>query len=119
MPGWTSSPGLRDPADLGCRSRAGGPEAISPLRSDGRGIVPSALSPDPKEDERRPTGDPDGKSKSTGPSTPVDKDPAKSRPAPPPAMGGPETFADLTRRIAEIQRERQGYWQSILKAIAK
>ncbi len=34
-------------------------------------------------------------------------------------MSAAETYADLTRRIQEIQNERQGYWQSILKVINK
>jgi hypothetical protein len=32
-------------------------------------------------------------------------------------MASEELYADLTRRITEIQRERQGYWQKILKVI--
>jgi hypothetical protein len=30
-----------------------------------------------------------------------------------------EMHARLTKRIAELQRERQGYWQKILKTISK
>jgi hypothetical protein len=32
-------------------------------------------------------------------------------------MGTAETYADLTRRITELHRERRGYWERILKAI--
>ena len=28
-----------------------------------------------------------------------------------------DMYADITRRITELQRERRGYWQRILKAI--
>jgi pSer/pThr/pTyr-binding forkhead associated (FHA) protein len=34
-----------------------------------------------------------------------------------PATGSPDLYIHLTRRITELQRERQGYWQRILKAI--
>jgi pSer/pThr/pTyr-binding forkhead associated (FHA) protein len=33
------------------------------------------------------------------------------------SMSGPEMYSHLTRRITELQRERQGYWQRILKVI--
>ena len=29
--------------------------------------------------------------------------------------GSEDLYADLTRRITELQRERQGYWQKILR----
>jgi hypothetical protein len=32
-------------------------------------------------------------------------------------MPSEDIYADLTRRITELQQERQGYWQKILKAI--
>ena len=112
-----SGPAGPQPTSAAGRERED-PRRISPLNSTDAEPSPLPSRQIRRKTERRPTGDPDGKSRSSR-SLPVDKDPAKSRPAPPPAMGGPETFADLTRRIAEIQRERQGYWQSILKAIAK
>ncbi len=34
-----------------------------------------------------------------------------------PAPHGPELYVQLTQRIAELQRERQGYWQRILNVI--
>jgi hypothetical protein len=47
--------------------------------------------------------------------------PAADRSQPPagpaPRMESTEMYADLTRRITELQRERRGYWQRILKAI--
>ena len=33
------------------------------------------------------------------------------------SMSGTEVYSHLTRRITELQRERQGYWQRILKVI--
>jgi len=72
-----------------------------------------------KRTERKPSGNADGKPGATSHSAPVAKDPGKSRTTPPPLMSAAETYADLTRRITEIQKERQGYWQSILKAINK
>ncbi len=60
---------------------------------------------------------------------------ARSRPSgkkiPPVNAGGPgtadktrdretsEVHGDLTQRITQLQRERQGYWQSILKTISR
>ncbi len=54
-----------------------------------------------------------------GHSAPVAGNPGQSRTGPPPPMGIADTYADLTRRIAEIQDERQGYWRSIFKVINK
>jgi hypothetical protein len=34
-----------------------------------------------------------------------------------PAASSPDLYVHLARRITEIQRERRGYWQRILKAI--
>jgi hypothetical protein len=34
-----------------------------------------------------------------------------------PRMESSEMYADLTRRITQLQRERRGYWKRILKAI--
>jgi len=72
-----------------------------------------------KRTERKPSGNADRKPGATSHSAPVAKEPGKSRTTPPPPMSAAETYADLTRRITEIQKERQGYWQSILKAINK
>ena len=36
-----------------------------------------------------------------------------------PALEDADLHAVLTKRITELQRERQGYWQKILGAIAK
>jgi pSer/pThr/pTyr-binding forkhead associated (FHA) protein len=69
--------------------------------------------------DRKPHGNADGKPRVDSHSAPVAKDSGKSRTTPPPPMRAAETYADLARRITEIQQERQGYWQSILKAINK
>jgi pSer/pThr/pTyr-binding forkhead associated (FHA) protein len=69
--------------------------------------------------ERKPNGNHDDKPRATGQSAPVARDSGKSPTPPPPPMSTAETYADLTRRITEIQNERQGYWRSILKAINK
>lgn len=37
--------------------------------------------------------------------------------APKPPRESAEMYADITRRITELQRQRRGYWQRILKAI--
>jgi hypothetical protein len=33
------------------------------------------------------------------------------------ALNGPDFYVHLTRRITELQQERQGYWRRILKVI--
>jgi pSer/pThr/pTyr-binding forkhead associated (FHA) protein len=69
---------------------------------------PSRPGPSEKVDDARP---------SRRPGTKRD-DPKRRRPdAPAPEFAAAELYANLTRRITELQRERQGYWQKILKAI--
>src|SRR5262249_35091362 len=69
---------------------------------------------------KRPQGRPPdaaGKVKSTGRPAPPDQDTGGAGAGRPPVTGSEDLYADLTRRITELQRERQGYWQKILKAI--
>jgi hypothetical protein len=76
----------------------------------------AAEPPTPK----RPRGQPPdaaGQLKSTGRPAPQDQDTGGPGAGPPPVKGSEDLYADLTRRITELQRERQGYWQKILKAI--
>jgi len=44
---------------------------------------------------------------------------AAESPSPPPPTSHAELHSHLTQRIAELQRERQSYWQRILSAISK
>jgi pSer/pThr/pTyr-binding forkhead associated (FHA) protein len=69
--------------------------------------------------ERKPSRNPDDKPMSNSHPVSGAMDQGKPQSAQQPAMNRGDTYADLTRRITEIQRERQGYWQSILKAINK
>lgn len=69
---------------------------------------------------KRPEGPPSdaaGKPGSTQRPAAKAREAAKPQAGPPPVMASEELYADLTRRITEIQRERQGYWQKILKVI--
>ncbi len=54
-----------------------------------------------------------------GPTATSKEQTGKSAQSPPPAMGPAELHSQLTQRIAELQRERQNYWQRILSAINK
>ncbi len=42
----------------------------------------------------------------------------RGHPQPAPKPASPEMYADLTRRITQLQRERRGYWERILKTIS-
>jgi pSer/pThr/pTyr-binding forkhead associated (FHA) protein len=52
-----------------------------------------------------------------GRSAPTPEDPGQVGSGPIPERESAEMYADLTRRITELQRERRGYWQRILKTI--
>jgi hypothetical protein len=68
----------------------------------------------------RPAGKPPDEAGKLGPAGgPASKgrDAGKPQARPSPALAREEIYADLTRRITELQRERQGHWQKILKAI--
>jgi hypothetical protein len=93
-----------------------------PAPQAGPSKPPANPRPRPAEPptSKRPQGQPPdaaGKLKSTG--RPVAQDQETGGPGadPPPVKGSEDLYADLTRRITELQRERQGYWQKILKAI--
>ena len=75
-----------------------------------------APQPTRKRREGKPL-DAAGQPRSTGRPAPKDQDAGEPQAGPPPVLDSDELYADLTRRITEIQRERQGYWQKILKAI--
>jgi pSer/pThr/pTyr-binding forkhead associated (FHA) protein len=65
----------------------------------------------------RPPKDPGADPGHRGRSAPIPEDPAKAGAAPGPRKESSEMYADLTQRITELQRERRGYWQRILKNI--
>jgi pSer/pThr/pTyr-binding forkhead associated (FHA) protein len=79
--------------------------------------------PHPRKAERadsatgREAGSRDAVSVRAGRSAPIPEDPGKTGSGPVPVREGAEMYADLTRRITELQRERRGYWQRILKTI--
>ncbi len=68
---------------------------------------PAEGPPEDRAPEPSPAGRP----------SPVARDEGKSRNGLSPTMETAEVYADLTRRITEIQQERRGYWERILKAI--
>jgi pSer/pThr/pTyr-binding forkhead associated (FHA) protein len=73
-------------------------------------------------DAAKPTAPPPSPPPARGP-TPQSPKARSARQAVPPApqsngeTDDSEVFAHLTRRISELQRERQGYWQRILSAL--
>jgi pSer/pThr/pTyr-binding forkhead associated (FHA) protein len=92
----------------------------------------SASPPDRKKRDGKPASqDPSDVAKPKAPSSPPPargptqqspKARSARQPVPPApqSMGetdDPEVFAHLTRRISELQRERQGYWQRILSVL--
>ena len=102
------------------------PEA-SRKASSGEPASP-AVSPKPESSPRARSAQRSTEETSRKPPEPAEK-PRKKRPAAAPeekegpltaampAMSGPEMYAHLTRKITDLQRERQGYWQRILKVI--
>jgi pSer/pThr/pTyr-binding forkhead associated (FHA) protein len=99
-------PGAKPPGSE-AKPRPPGPEAKSRPRPARRVGEPAEGQPEARAADPRLAGR----------SSKVAKDEGKSRNAPPPRMGTAEVYADLTRRITELQRERRGYWERILKAI--
>jgi hypothetical protein len=65
----------------------------------------------------REAGSRDAVSVRAGRSAPIPEDPGKTGSGPVPVRESAEMYADLTRRITELQRERRGYWQRIRKTI--
>jgi pSer/pThr/pTyr-binding forkhead associated (FHA) protein len=108
---------------------AGGAGAGSPRR-ERRPAPPAGPSqpqarPRPRTAEqpttKRPQGRPPDAAGKTGPAdraAPHDQDAGSPRTGPPPVKSSEDLYADLTRRITELQRERQGYWQRVLKTIS-
>jgi pSer/pThr/pTyr-binding forkhead associated (FHA) protein len=89
------------------------------------GAVPSGpeAKPHPRKAQRadaatgREPGSRDADPVRAGRSAPVSEDPGKAGSGPSPVRESAEMYADLTRRITELQRERRGYWQRTLKII--
>jgi pSer/pThr/pTyr-binding forkhead associated (FHA) protein len=77
---------------------------------------PRPDQPTAKRREGKPA-DAAGKAGRTGRPKSKAQDAGKPQAGPAPVMASEEIYADLTRRITELQQERQGYWQKILKAI--
>jgi pSer/pThr/pTyr-binding forkhead associated (FHA) protein len=84
-----------------------GPNA-SPRADSGRPV--DATAGPPRKDRKDQPGQ-SGRSRKAPAET---RQPEAGRP---PGKGTSEMYADLTRRITQLQNERRGYWQRILKAI--
>jgi pSer/pThr/pTyr-binding forkhead associated (FHA) protein len=83
-------------------------EATSRPRTTRRADAPTGSKPEERDSESRRT-DRRG-------SIPADQENAGKGPIP--RMERAEMYADITRRITELQRQRRGYWRRILKAIS-
>jgi hypothetical protein len=89
------------------RSEQPGPEATAPPRKAHR----RDASTGSKNGAR---GDPAGAA-ARRPAIPGDREDSVTAPIPPTESA--DMYADITRRISELQGQRRGYWQRILKAI--
>jgi pSer/pThr/pTyr-binding forkhead associated (FHA) protein len=83
------------------------PEAAAPPRTGRRADVPTGSKPEVRRGEPR-IADPPA-------STPGNRESAGRDPLP--HKESTEMYAEITRRITELQQQRRGYWQRILKAI--
>jgi pSer/pThr/pTyr-binding forkhead associated (FHA) protein len=106
----------RSPGIDAATSKAGAAKPSSRKRQDRMRGATQASEP-----TKRTVPKPPGPARGTGPTAPIAAG-AKN----PPGRDDPSSTADhtefhtiLTRRITELQRERQGYWQRILSAINK
>jgi hypothetical protein len=77
----------------------------------------SGLTRQPREPAERSREDRGGDPRINGHALPVASDTAKPR-ADAPKLPSTEMYADLTRRISQLQSERRGYWERILKTIS-
>jgi hypothetical protein len=89
------------------REARSGPEAGPHPRSAHRAGAPTGREPEGRRPDPRPAGR----------SAPIPEGPGQAGAGPTPRRESAELYADLTRRITELQRERRGYWQRILKTI--
>jgi pSer/pThr/pTyr-binding forkhead associated (FHA) protein len=113
-----------------------GPKKASPAKGAGRRRADARPIPQSDPSRRQhgalpPVADRTGqaKSRSDRGRTDVSSHPSRRVPradnskqgatAPSPPAQSPELYAELTRRITELQKERQGYWEKILNVINK
>jgi hypothetical protein len=79
--------------------------------------IPREKRPAPEAPAPRPAGRDDGAAASRPRKRGDESRQEDAPPGPKLRKEGTEVYADITRRITELQRERRGYWQRILKAI--
>jgi pSer/pThr/pTyr-binding forkhead associated (FHA) protein len=82
------------------------PDAIRRTHTARRAVEPTGRPP---KDRPRHSGE-------NGRPAPAADDQASAAPADP-KQATSETYADLTRRISELQHKRRGYWERILKTL--
>jgi len=109
----------RDEAGAVSKADRAAPKARAAPRS-----APPAPKPSARADAKAaaaPSGEkqtePKDKQRPTGRSPKISSDHKETAPGPETRLDAPDMYADLTRRITQLQRERRGYWQRILKSI--
>ncbi len=109
-------------ARLGRLEKTGGPAASAPPERNARTPSKEARSesrvvprPQPEARQQATTPRQHAAPGISGRPEPIPEAPVGA--GSPPRRESPELYADLTRRITELQRERRGYWQRILKTI--
>ena len=102
------SPGSNDAGIERPARESGSDRAVSRKKKDAR------LIPDQPVDRKMRTGQP-----VVGGKVPSARGSAVPESAEPSPQGSEQIHAGLTQRIAQLQRERQGYWQRILSTINK
>jgi hypothetical protein len=107
----SESPASKATADSGASDVKSADSKLRPevkIRAEGQSEKPT---------DRTKSGRVRGQTGAIRSPVPVAKGPESNRPATSPTTTTADTYADLARRIAEIQRERQGYWKTILKVV--
>jgi pSer/pThr/pTyr-binding forkhead associated (FHA) protein len=121
---------LQARAEESRESENAGPTASSDHPSRNRGPVqaidrktkvkkPARDAPDERREHEPSPSEPTRGSRAAGSKIPSTGNSGRPLPKGTPAAANSQIHAQLTQRIAELQRERQGYWQRILSSINK
>jgi pSer/pThr/pTyr-binding forkhead associated (FHA) protein len=108
--------GARPGTEAGRRRRKLGPAPQADASKPRGNPPPRTAQPAAKRPAGKPA-DAVGKAEMTSRPKSKAQDTAKPQAGPSSVMASEEIYADLTRRITQLQQERRGYWQKILKAI--
>jgi hypothetical protein len=105
---------LEKPGDIGQAAAAARPEGkVRPVGEKARSESRHASPPQTAPRQKGATAHQHAAREASGRPEP----PAGTGPGSPPRRESPDLYAELTRRITQLQRERRTYWQRILKTI--